>query len=241
MIKFKCRTCGQEVAANDYEKSNYCPKCGTFLQKVYVENFVGKNIDKKIRLRPMDIHVDAMWNDYLEQPIPLFGSATVYPIQWANKRKLFYQESRRKFSPNNLLDLNIVFKNNCSWTTYQRKGTKALEQPEKLARLLFDLQNENLEVADRVRNGLGANKVAGVGQSILTSLLHTFNDQKYGVWNSKTSETIGRLYRKPKIGKDIGQNYVAVNHTLNELAKELYLMPSSAATLRAFGVGSFFQ
>jgi hypothetical protein len=63
--------------------------------------------------------------------------------------------------------------------------------------------------------------VDGIGQSILTSLLHTFNDTKYGVWNSKTADTLKKLHRPPNEYRDVGQSYVSVNETLNTLAKEL--------------------
>jgi len=219
----------QEVTADVYRLSNYCPGCGTFLEKVYVETIPGPHI-VKTKLKPEDVHVDALWDDYLEKPIILFNSS-VYAIQWANKKRLAYKEYREKFSPNNLLDVDCVkrnfhdwlrFENNCSWTTYQRKGTRALEEPEKLAQLLFTLQNEDLDVTYRVRVGLeGDNKVNGIGQSILTSLLHTFNDKKYGVCNSKTAKTLKKLQRPPEVSDDIGQSYAKVNNTLNVLAKEL--------------------
>jgi DNA-directed RNA polymerase subunit RPC12/RpoP len=231
MIRYKCRKCEKEVNAEIFENSNYCQDCGTFLQKVYVQDFAGKNFPKHIKLKPEDVHVDALWSDYLELSIPLFGSNNVQPIQWTNMRKLFYKEYREKFSPNNLLNADLVkvnfhnwllFSNNSSWTTYQRKGNGALEQPEKLRLLLLNLQNEDIEVADRVRMGLSRpNKVKGIGQSILTSLLHTFNDNKYGVWNSKTSETLKKLHRPLKTSRDIGESYADVNHMLIELTKEL--------------------
>ena len=87
--------------------------------------------------------------------------------------------------------------------------------------MLFILQNEQIDVAERVRKGLhGENKIKGIGQGILTALLHTFNNEKYGVWNSRTVDTLQKLRRSPRMRFDIGEQYVEVNATLHGLAKE---------------------
>ena len=114
-------------------------------------------------------------------------------------------EYRKKFSPSNLSNLLVVtrnfqrwllFRNNLSWTTLQGTATLALKHPEKTAKLLLLLQNEDIEIASRVRNALqGHDRISGIGQGIVTALLHTFNDDKYGVWNNRTIDALKKLHR----------------------------------------------
>ena len=97
-----------------------------------------------------------------------------------------------------------------------------MEHPQKLAKLLFTLQNEDIEIDTRVRSGLqGTDKIDGIGQGILTALLHTFNDDKYGVWNSRTTDTLRKLHRPTFPSDDLGESYKRVNQTLTELTNEL--------------------
>ena len=116
----------------------------------------------------------------------------------------------------------LLFRNNVSWTTLQRTATNALNHPQNLSKLLLSLQNENTDVSSRVRSGLqGSDKIDGLGQGIVTALLHTFNDEKYGVWNSRTSDTLSKLHHPTVSGDDLGDSYVRINNKLISLAKEL--------------------
>ena len=111
-------------------------------------------------------------------------------------------------------------------------ASNALDHPQKLAKLLFMLQNENIEIDSRIRSGLqGDDKIDGIGQGILTALLHTFDNEKYGVWNSRTTDTLRKLHRPPLPSDDLGESYKRVNRTLTELAEEL---KSDLTTLDGF-------
>ena len=115
-----------------------------------------------------------------------------------------------------------MVRNNLSWSTLQRTGCQALERPDRLAELIILLQDDEMDVGTRVKRGLmGKEKVRGIGQGILTALLHTFFDDKYGVWNSRTQDTLRILRRPPRAHSDIGKTYEAVNTKLHELAREL--------------------
>ena len=93
-----------------------------------------------------------------------------------------------------------------------------------LANLLLSFRTKNIEIASRIRSALqGANKINGIGQGIATALLHTFNNEKYGVWNSRTVDTLRKLHRPTFPSDDLGETYKRVNNTLNTLAKELIL------------------
>jgi len=59
---------------------------------------------------------------------------------------------------------------------------------------------------------------------ILTALLHTFFNEKYGVWNSRTEKTLEILRRRPiyvSYYQHIGERYRSVNTELHQLVNEL--------------------
>ena len=233
MIKFICRQCTEEVSFDAYKSVRICPKCGTWLEKVHIPDLPkekGKN--GRTKLRPQDVHVDQLWSAYIKSPIEISAGFTFPTVdEWVRRRKQVYAEYRQRFGTSNLQNLNnvqrnfrswLIFRNNLSWTTLQRTASNALEHPQKLAKMLLDLQNENIEIASRIRSGLqGPGKIDGIGQGIVTALLHTFNNEKYGVWNSRTTDTLRKLHRPPFPSDDLGESYKRVNHTLTELAKEL--------------------
>ncbi len=150
---------------------------------------------------------------------------------WIFARKQVYVDFRKRFSLEKLLDFDylsrvfkdwLLFRNNLSWSTFQRTGCQALERPARLAELIILLRDDELDVGTRVKRGLmGKEKVIGIGQGILTALLHTFFDDKYCVWNSRTQDALRILRRPPRSHSDIGKTYEAVNTKLHELAREL--------------------
>lgn len=136
VIKYKCEACGIVVSTQVFESDNFCSNCGRRLTKVYVET-PGPKSDGPIKLRPEDVHVDALWSDYVSEPIRISAGFRVINVnRWISNRKQVYKEYREKFSPSNLLDLDAVkrnfgswllFRNNLSWTTLQRTASPALE------------------------------------------------------------------------------------------------------------------
>jgi hypothetical protein len=214
-----CLACDKEFDIETYKKSKFCPICGKYLQVTEVGG-------------PVPPSIKEMWNTYLTSQIEVspgffFPSAK----EWVKRRKAVYKVYREKFSPANLNHLEgvkenfgswLLFSNNLSWTTLQRTATQALENPKQLSNLLLNLQNEKVEVASRIRNSLqGSDKIRGIGQGIVTALLHTFYDNKYGVWNSRTIDTL-RIFNQPTFpSDDLGATYTRVNATLIRLTKEL--------------------
>ncbi len=88
--------------------------------------------------------------------------------------------------------------------------------------MLIFIQDESIDIGRRVRESLdGEYKCSGIGKNIVTALLHTFNPNKYGVWNTKTDKTLKAIGRMPIMTSDIGKNYVAINEKLKALAIEL--------------------
>jgi hypothetical protein len=197
-----------------------------------VLNVVKEGFKVSAPATPEQAQIAKLWQVYVKSPIEI-SAGNKFPSvdEWVRRRKQVYVEYRKKFSPSNLSNLSVVkrnfqswllFRNNLSWSTLQGKATPALEHPEKIAKLLLLLQNEDMEIASRVRNALqGPDKIGGIGQGIVTALLHTFNNDKYGVWNSRTIDTLKKLHRTTFQSEDIGESYKKVNYTLNQIATEL--------------------
>ena len=150
---------------------------------------------------------------------------------WIMARKKAYATFREKFRQDRLVDWEklredykdfLYFRNNMSWTTLYRTGLKALSNLEKLWKLLTFLQDESIDVQLRVRQGMqGKYYCYGIGRNILTAILHVFNPDKYGVWNSRTDDTLSMIQRKPRMRSDMGDNYTLVNDELVQLKTEL--------------------
>ncbi len=235
VVEFECRKCGKVVSNEQYDLDRFCPVCETLL-RVRTVNIdlvkAGKKL-KRLEIKEGDINLDSLFYKFKEySPVDVGGGKAFKSVDaWISARKFVYVNFREHFSIEKLLDFDylkrnfkdwLLFRNNLSWTTLQRTGYKALENPERLAKLIVLLQNEDLDVGVRVRRGLnGAEKVSGIGPGILTGLLHTFFDDKYCVWNTRTKDTLKILRRPPAIYRNIGDNYNAVNDKLHEMAKDL--------------------
>ena len=235
VAEFECRKCGTVVSVAEYELDRFCPKCGTLLRPeiLKIDRVRAGKEKKRIEVDRDHINLDSLWYKYMHHsPVDVDGGVVFKTVDsWISAREQAYREFREKLSPDKLHDLDrvlrdfkdwLLFRNNLSWTTFQRTGYQALKKPERLAALLFLLQNEKIDVGERVRRGLeGKNKVNGIGQGILTALLHTFHNDKYCVWNSRTADTLEILRRTPKTHSDLGRTYKEVNSKLHELAEEL--------------------
>jgi hypothetical protein len=243
MIKYRCRKCSQEVSFEAYRVSNFCPNCGTHLEEVHIlEPPIKPGKGDRTILRPQDVHTDQLWSVYMNEQIEV-SAGYIFPSvnEWVKRRKQVYIEYRHNFAPEKLNDLNalkrdfqhwLLFRNNLSWTTLQRTASNAIEHPQRLAKLLSTLQNEDLKIDARIRSTLqGADKINGLGQGIVTALLHTFNNEKYWVWNSRTVDTLKKLHRPTFPSDDLGETYKRVNRTLNELAED---MQSDLTTVDGF-------
>jgi len=223
------------VSLEKYESDRFCPNCGTLLRpkRLKIDRVRAEKEKERIEIHLEDINIDSLWYEYIHySPIDVGGGVVFKTVDsWIFARKQAYTKYSEKLSPDKLHDLDrvlrdfkdwLLFRNNLSWTTFQRTGYQALKKPERLIELLFLLQNEKMDVGERVRSGLkGEKKVDGIGQGILTALLHTFCNEKYCVWNSRTKDTLKILHRPPKTHLDIGRTYKEVNSKLHELAEEL--------------------
>ncbi len=235
MIKYRCSKCLQEVAPEANNRKMFCSEasCGGFLEKVYIDDPDINEGEKRENLPPSSAYVEKLWPVYLNNPIEISAGRTFSSVElWVKRRKEVYVEYRYKFAPERLNNLKALqrnfeswlhFRNNFSWTMLERAATNAIEHPQSIAKLLITLQNENIEIGKRVGSALqGAVKVTGIGQGIVTALLHTFNNEKYGVWNSRTVDTLKKLHRSTFPSDDFGESYKRVNKILNDIAQETH-------------------
>ncbi len=230
MIKISCPLCNREFSDQEYRISKFCPDCGKYLEQRRIIEPISDPPPTvgPIKIGPPDAQISKLWPVYMKSPIEI-TSGNKFPsvFEWVSRRKQVYVVYRRKFAPDRLDNLPAVkenfydwlmFRNNLSWTTLQRTASYAVDHPEKLSNMLKHLQDDSISVASRVRYALqGPGRIDGVGQGIVTALLHTFYPEKCGVWNSRTVDTLQKLHQPTFPSKDIGATYESVNKTLNNL------------------------
>ena len=83
--------------------------------------------------------------------------------------------------------------------------------------------DDSIDVSSRVNNALiGKTHVDGVGKNIATGIIHVCDtEDKYGVWNSRTEETLQLLKRAPTHALTPGETYTRINQELSQLKIEL--------------------
>lgn len=234
--EYECRKCSKVFSIEEYSKSVFCPSCGSHLWPKHVRPPHSRKKETEIEpvsLTPDLINVHTLFAEYFRLHDFNCGESIVLdnvPL-WIAARRKAYAEFRERFSQDKLVDWEkldedfrqfLYFKNNLSWTTLYRSGLKALLDLERLWKLLVFVQDESVDVEVRVRQGLqGAYYCQGIGRNILTALLHTFNPDKYCVWNSRTEDTLEIIRRAPRPTSDAGKKYVAINNALSQLGAEL--------------------
>lgn len=234
--EYKCTKCNRVFSGEERRKSAFCPFCGTHLWPKYVK---GERPHKKpgeierVKLTREQINLDTLFEEFMRLKEFNCGEGVYFEDvpSWILARKEAYADFREKFKQDRLVDWDklrdefhdfLYFKKNKSWTTLYRKGLESLSHLEKLWKLLVFLQDETLDIQMRVREGLhGKYHCPGIGINILTALLHTFNPNKYGVWNSRTKDTLNLIRRTPKPASDSGRKYKLINEELLQLKDEL--------------------
>ena len=238
MSEYECPKCKRVYSGNEFLKSKFCPECGMFLFPKYVREVRIKTPrNKAIEIETLEltrdqINIHTLFEEFMRLKDFPMGEGMVgsdVPT-WISDRKKAYAVFQKKFNNKEMGDDEVLydnykdflyFKNNLSWTTLYRSGMEALKHLSSLRRLLVFLQDESIPIQERVNRGLGDYHVEGVGIAILTGLLHTFHPDKYGVWNSRTTDTLNIIKRKPILTSNIGNNYLPINDELKQLVKEL--------------------
>jgi len=179
--------------------------------------------------------IGRLFQQYIDfEPGYIGGGLKYYSIhKWMAEREQAYSSFSPHFEQDNLENVEAVSQayrcwlrasNNKSWTNMQRVGVRALDQPEKLCKLLSFIQQETVPIKERIQGGLaGEYYVYGIGKGILTGFLHTIYPEKYGVWNGSTVKAFKKLdiYIPLMYSIKQGRAYLRVNTVLNNMASYL--------------------
>lgn len=150
---------------------------------------------------------------------------------WINERRKAKQYFRKLFHPENLDKMTkedirsfFYFRNNRAWTQLYRRGLQLIDNLDGLRRAIVHLQDESISIESRIRDVMSRGKyhLNGFGKNIATGILHICDDEdRYGVWNSRTESGLKILNRKPPISSDFGISYIRINNELLKLKEEL--------------------
>jgi hypothetical protein len=234
--EYECPRCGRIFSGEEYNKSMFCSFCETHLRPKYLKvERPSKKPGKieSVKLTRDQINVGTLFEEFMRLKNFKCGESVSFEDvpSWILARKEAYADFRSRFTQDKLVSWDklredfrdfLHFKNNKSWTTLYRSGSESLSHLERLWKLLVFLQDETVDVRVRVKEGLsGKYYCYGIGINILTALLHTFNPDKHGVWNSRTKETLDLIRRTPKPASDPGRKYKLINDELLQLSDEL--------------------
>jgi DNA-directed RNA polymerase subunit RPC12/RpoP len=239
--EYECRKCNRVFSIEEYEKSVFCPDCGMHLWPKFVKDKTGTQRTPKGKkatdIEPIDpspeVNLAIIFAEFNRLTDFDCGEGEIIenvPL-WVTDRRRAYDDFRDRLSRNKLVSLEklsedfrqfLYFENNHSWTKLHRTGLAALSNPERLWKLLIHIQDESVPIQHRIENALeGQYHIYGIGKNIITGLLHMFNPDEYGVWNSRTDGTLNLIRRKPLQKVGVGNKYLAINRELKKLATEL--------------------
>lgn len=167
---------------------------------------------------------------FLNDEVSLTGGEKTSVRQHIEDRIQTYNFYRKKFGPSQVHNLRedefhhfLTPSGNKSWTNLQRACKGATSEMEKLKRALLHLQKENIPVEERLNDVSAGGKlyVRGFGRNLTTGLLHMFDSNRYGVWNSRSEKVLNHLNRLPYISSNFGESYIRFNSELMKFAGEL--------------------
>jgi len=167
---------------------------------------------------------------FLNNKVSLTGGEKIPVKKHIEQRIQVYDFYRHKFSPTQVHNLRedefhhfLTPSGNQSWTNLQRACKQATSEMHKLNASLLHLQNESIPVEVRLNDVSKGGKlyIRGFGRNLTTGLLHVFNSNKYGVWNSRSHKVLDHLNKLPYVSSNLGESYVRFNSELIKFADEL--------------------
>jgi len=153
--------------------------------------------------------------------------------QMVNDGGSVHREFGRLFDPDNLHRLTaiefkefLLYEHNRHWWGIHRHQAKLVADMSRLRSVLGLLLDESLPIEDRldlIEPAGGTKPLPGLGKAVFTPILHVVHPTKYGVWNSVAESAMQRLRLWPRLGRGstFGNNYGAVNTSLNDVAAKL--------------------
>lgn len=148
------------------------------------------------------------------------------------QEKEVIQKYGSMFNPVNLTNLTkedfksfLLHKNNKHWESIHRQGnmiTKDIVRLRKGLAILLDESKDIKERLDFLFSPKGTNYIKGLGRAIVTPILMIVYPDKYGVWNSKSTEGLKRMNLLPEFkSKDsFSYKYIKINNILNDFARK---------------------
>ena len=119
----------------------------------------------------------------------------------------------------------LLIRNNKHWDGIHRQGNMITEDMERLRNGLKILLDESKTLKHRLNTLFPKNRpnyIKGLGRAIVTPLLLVVYPDKYGVYNTRSSDGLEKVGLKPtfKRGASFADKYIKVNAVLNSLARE---------------------
>ena len=120
----------------------------------------------------------------------------------------------------NILDFNV----NKSWSRLYRHKSKIFSDIPRLMKSLKLFLNKSLDIEERfdqVVKYQGKSHIIGIGVGVASAILHIYDPNQYGVWNTRSIIALDRLKMLPIRIIGIGAYYVALNNKLHEMKEIL--------------------
>lgn len=120
----------------------------------------------------------------------------------------------------NILDFNV----NKSWSRLYRHKSKIFSDIPRLMNSLKLFLDKSFDIKDRfdqVVKYQGKSHIIGIGVGVASAILHIYDPNQYGVWNTRSIIALDRLKMLPIGIKGVGAYYVALNNKLHEMKEIL--------------------
>lgn len=155
---------------------------------------------------------------------------------WKAQRETIYPKFAEMFKPVNLNKLTkddftsfLNVNNNKSWTGLQRNESAVTADMNKLRKVCEHLQNEQISIEERLDTVFDKEKsefaIDGMGPGLVSAILLVCDKKdQYGVWNSRSQETLRRFGLIPeKLPTKMSEAYILINKALIGLKKKYNL------------------
>lgn len=113
---------------------------------------------------------------------------------------------------------------NKSWSKLYRHKSKIFRNVPQLKNSLKLLLDKSLDIKDRfdqVASYQGTSHIIGMGVGIASAILHIYDPNQYGVWNTRSIVALDRLEMLPIGIKGTGAYYISLNNKLHEIKEKL--------------------
>jgi len=137
---------------------------------------------------------------------------------------IFYPPNLDKLTKDDFKSF-LLIRNNKHWDGIHRQGNLITENMERLRNGLKILLDESKPLKQRLNTLFPKNRASYIkwlGRAIVTPILMVVYPEKYGVYNTRSSDGLEKVGKKPTLsrGASFSEKYIKVNNVLNNLATE---------------------